>query len=148
MTFTVCVGTIRPDTLEHTVESVVTQQFTDWELLLIGQGADPDLRRVGEALARSDRRIRYLHLADRGWGRIGANFALRASVAARIGFFDEQLGAGTALPAGEDTDYMLRMEAAGVKMRCTPRAVVHHSYGRRFGLKALLANSRNYARGN
>src|SRR5204863_158616 len=79
---------------------------------------------------------------------IGANFAIRASVAARIGLFDEQLGAGTALPAGEDTDYMLRLEAQGVKMRCTPRAVVHHTYGRRFGLKALLANSRNYARGN
>lgn len=83
-----------------------------------------------------------------GWDWAGGNFAVRAVVAQRAGQFDEYLGPGTDFRACEDTDYKLRLEAMGVKMLSTPRSVVHHTYGTRYGLRALLAHQRNYARGN
>jgi GT2 family glycosyltransferase len=82
-----------------------------------------------------------------GWDWMGANFAVRRSVAARLGEFDECLGAGADFPAGEDTDYKLRLEAAGVRMLTTPRSAVVHTYGVRRGL-AVLRSQRNYAIGN
>ncbi len=83
-----------------------------------------------------------------GWDWIGANFAIRRDVAERLGSFDECLGAGSEFPAAEDTDYKLRLEAAGVRMLTTPRAEVVHSNGVRHGWKAMLRSQRNYATGN
>lgn len=83
-----------------------------------------------------------------GWDWIGANFAIRRDVAERTGEFDECLGAGADFPAAEDTDYKLRLEAAGVRMLTTPRTAVVHSHGVRHGWKAMLRSQRNYATGN
>lgn len=83
-----------------------------------------------------------------GWDWVGANFAIRRSVAERIGPFDEQLGAGSNFMAGEDTDYKLRMEQRGVRMRSTPKSVVHHTSGSRHGLRAVLRFQQGYAVGN
>lgn len=83
-----------------------------------------------------------------GWDWMGANFAVRRDLLARLGGWDELLGAGTDLPAGEDTDFKLRLEAAGVPMVTTPAAVVRHAGGRREGLRAVLRSQRGYARGN
>jgi GT2 family glycosyltransferase len=85
--------------------------------------------------------------APPGWDWAGGNFAVRAAIVKRAGPFDECLGAGIGFPSCEDTDYKLRLESLGVKMRTTPYAIVHHTYGARYGLKALLAHQRNYARG-
>jgi glycosyltransferase involved in cell wall biosynthesis len=82
-----------------------------------------------------------------GWDWIGANFAIRADVVALIGPYDESLGGGAEFPAAEDTDYKLRLEALGVRMRCTPRSVVFHSSGTRVG-RAALRCQRNYDLGN
>jgi GT2 family glycosyltransferase len=83
-----------------------------------------------------------------GWDWIGANFAICRAALNQVGLFDERLGPGAAFPAGEDTDLKLRLEAAGVPMRSTPRAVVYHTHGRRYGLRAALRSARNYAAGN
>jgi len=53
----------------------------------------------------------------------------------------------TDFPAAEDTDYKLRLEAAGIRMLTTPRAAVVHTYGVRKGW-ALLRSQQNYATGN
>jgi GT2 family glycosyltransferase len=82
-----------------------------------------------------------------GWDWIGANFAVRRSVIEAVGEFDEHLGAGTEFGSAEELDYKLRLEQLGVPMRATPRAVVHHTYGRRLGLGAVLRHHRSYARG-
>ena len=82
-----------------------------------------------------------------GWDWIGANFAIRRDVAKRLGAFDECLGAGADFPAAEDTDYKLRLEAAGIRMLTTPRAAVVHTYGVRKGW-AILRSQQNYATGN
>jgi GT2 family glycosyltransferase len=86
--------------------------------------------------------------APRGWDWIGGNFAARRHVFEAVGPFDVYLGAGSLFPSAEDTDYKLRLEARGVVMRSTPRAVVYHTYGVRQGVVAGLRHSQNYARGN
>jgi glycosyltransferase involved in cell wall biosynthesis len=82
-----------------------------------------------------------------GWDWGGANVAVRGEVAARVGGFDEFLGPGTPFLAGEDRDYKFRLEALGVCMMATPRAVVRHTYGRRYGVRPVTRLSRAYARG-
>ncbi len=82
-----------------------------------------------------------------GWDWIGANFALRSRLAERIGPWDEHLGAGAEFPAGEDTDYKLRLEALKVRMLATPRSMIHHSSGTRVAREAWRSQ-RNYALGN
>jgi glycosyltransferase involved in cell wall biosynthesis len=82
------------------------------------------------------------------FGCIGANFAIRRGILDRVGPFDTYLGAGTEYAAGEDVDFVFRLEQAGVIMQSTPESVVYHTYGTRYGLSALLRQSRNYARGN
>jgi glycosyltransferase involved in cell wall biosynthesis len=86
-------------------------------------------------------------LPPAGWDWVGANVAMRASVAAKVGPFDTFLGPGAAFVAAEDTDYKLRLEASGVRMMATPRSTVRHTYGRRVGLQAVARMSRGYARG-
>ena len=83
-----------------------------------------------------------------GFGFISSNVAIRTRSFERLGVFDVHLGPGTTFPVAEDTDFLLRCEAAGVKMRSTPDAVVYHSYGHRDGLRNLIRLSRNYAWGN
>ncbi len=79
---------------------------------------------------------------------ISCNVALRRRAAERVGPFDEYLGPGTDFPAGGETDFKLRMEAAGIKIGTTPLARVEHTHGYRYGLKAIWAHSWNYAYGN
>ncbi len=234
MLISVCIPAMRPTTVVDAVASILRQTWTDWELIVVGQGQDADLQPRVEQVAGMDGRVRYMHLPRRGlsrarnaaialsrgeviamtdddceassdwlavlancfaeapevglvggallapemagraratcpalspadavydpramgrrappgWDWIGGNFAVRRDVLERAGAFDEYLGAGALFPSGEDTDYKLRLEALGVIMRSTPRAVVHHTYGARYGVGAGLRHSRNYARGN
>jgi glycosyltransferase involved in cell wall biosynthesis len=142
----------RPDWL-----AILAQPFTD----------DPDTALVGGAMvappcagawpascpewvpaeAVYDPRASHRN-APPGFDWIGANFAMRRSAARLVGDFDQYLGAGGEFPAAGDTDYKLRMEAIGLRMRSTPRAVVDHTYGWRYGLQAVLCHQRDHARGN
>ncbi|HEY7783053.1 MAG TPA: glycosyltransferase [Ktedonobacterales bacterium] len=234
MKISVCIAATRATTVDAAIASIRHQTWTDWELVLVGQGDDPALAAVGKAAALSDARVHYVHLdrrglslarnagiraatgdiiamtdddcearedwlatlggifaaepavglvggallapspahggpascpclepadalydpiaADRqapaGWDWIGGNFAIRRRAVERVGMFDECLGAGAVFPAAEDTDYKLRMERIGIKMRSTPRSVVYHTHGHRYGARAVLRSSRAYARGN
>lgn len=83
-----------------------------------------------------------------GWKFVTANLAVRSEIAACAGPFDPYLGAGAHFCAGEDPDWGMRLERMGVRMLATPRSVVYHTYGVRYGFKAVLNIIRNYARGN
>ena len=87
-------------------------------------------------------------MPPKGWDWVSANVALTHTLVDRVGLFDEQLGGGAFFPAGEDTDYKLRIEALRPKMASTPRAVVQHTYGWRLGAKATLHHVNAYSRGN
>ena len=84
----------------------------------------------------------------KGWDWITANVAVRRELAQSMGPFDPYLGTGSHFCAGEDTDWRLRLERARVKMLVTPRSVVTHTYGIRYGMEAVMRMSRAYARGN
>jgi glycosyltransferase involved in cell wall biosynthesis len=232
--YSVCLPATRPETVVHTIASIKAQTVTDWELLVVGQGADAEVRAAAEVAAGDDRRARFIHIdvrgtsrarnaalraasgdvialidddceaapdwlaviddclddqpgvgvvggallaptlhrrgpgncpsllprdtvydpvrdqrqAPQGWDWLCANVALRRSALEQVGYFDECLGPGGPFPSCEDTDFKLRLEACGVTMRATPRSVVHHTYGWRSGLRAVLRHQRNYARGN
>lgn len=55
-----------------------------------------------------------------------ANMAFRRDLWQQLEGFDESLGLGAQLRAGEDTDFTLRSLAAGVAVREVPRAQVAH----------------------
>ena len=83
-----------------------------------------------------------------GFGWIGANLAIHRKAIEQIGLYDEYLGAGAEFCAGEDTDFGLRLETAGIRVRTTPGAVVLHANGWRTGLGSVSRHQRNYSRGN
>jgi GT2 family glycosyltransferase len=56
----------------------------------------------------------------------GANFAARREWVARVGGYDERLGAGSRGRAGEDIDLIHRLLRAGAVIRYQPEAVVYH----------------------
>lgn len=88
MKFTVCIPTVRPISLQHSVRSIINQTWTDWELVLIGQGNDPDLKRFGDDVEQQDQRIRYIHLEQRGVSR-ARNAGLRAAKGDVIAMTDD-----------------------------------------------------------
>jgi glycosyltransferase involved in cell wall biosynthesis len=62
------------------------------------------------------------------WG-MGANMALRRSTSARVGPFDELLGAGAPLKSAEDVDYVLRATRRGIGVyHCAAARVVHYGF--------------------
>jgi glycosyltransferase involved in cell wall biosynthesis len=61
---------------------------------------------------------------------LGCNLFMSRSVYERLGPFDEHFGVGR-IPAGEDTDYIFRAYAAGMKIEYVPDVVVSHHHGRR-----------------
>ena len=220
----VCVATVRPTTLGATIAAVLRQTWTDWELIVVGQGDAETLSRAVEAASGDDSRVRYLHgdryglsaarntalrsasgdifactdddcearpdwlavvaecfhadpglglvsgslvappatkrwppssclsvtpaevvhdpavtppPAPAGFNCVGGNLCLKREAVERVGRFDELLGAGAQFLSGEDIDYVHRLEQAGVKMLSTPRSVVLHTYGRRYGWRQM-----------
>jgi GT2 family glycosyltransferase len=77
----VCIPTVRPTTIRSAVSAVMRQEWTDWELLVVGQGPDEEgLRSAVHHAASGDPRIRYLHLP-----RTGLSYARNAAVAGTSG---------------------------------------------------------------
>lgn len=62
---------------------------------------------------------------------IGANLTFHRWVAEAIGGFDEDFGAGSKYPAGEDSDFLFRAWLKGFIVRYEPQLVVRHFHGRR-----------------
>jgi GT2 family glycosyltransferase len=58
----------------------------------------------------------------------GANTALRADVASRLGGFDVSLGAGTPAAGGEELDLYIRLLRAGHAVAYEPGAIVWHEH--------------------
>jgi glycosyltransferase involved in cell wall biosynthesis len=101
MKLSVCIPTIRPDTLPVAVSSIMRQSHTDWELLVVGQGVDERMKTATAAVAKGDDRIKYLHLEERGISR-ARNAAMRAASAPVIAFTDDDCEA--------DADWLERLD--------------------------------------
>jgi glycosyltransferase involved in cell wall biosynthesis len=72
----------------HTVKSIIAQTWSDWELVIVGQGNDPDLARVGDLAQGEDSRIRYIHLDQRGISR-ARNAGLRVATGDVVAMTDD-----------------------------------------------------------
>jgi glycosyltransferase involved in cell wall biosynthesis len=125
--------------------AVIQERFAkDPELGILAGSVEPGprLRRgfstcpaLLAAETRHDPAVSRVAPSNSGW--IGANFALRTSAFRAIGQFDERLGAGAVFRGGEEIDYKLRAEAAGIVVATTPDSVVRHTFGRRYGLTVV-----------
>jgi GT2 family glycosyltransferase len=58
----------------------------------------------------------------------GANFAVNKQVVAKLGGFDEAMGAGSRTGGGEDIDMFVRLLLAGHRLAYEPSAVVWHRH--------------------
>ncbi len=114
--------------------------------------APPTTQRFGKCPSVSSADFVYKpsahgYRAPKGFDMLTANMAFRKSTWKNVGGFDELLGPGTAFGAGEDPDFVLRIEAADCTMRTTTTAIVTHTGGYRYGFKAQHAMLKGYARG-
>ena len=96
---------------------------------------------------RSAARARLTRDVHPGGFVLGCNMTMHREVAARIGHFDELLGAGAPLRAAEDTDYLIRAFQLSVPVEYVPDMTVFHHHGRssRQDVERL---HRNYSLGN
>jgi GT2 family glycosyltransferase len=74
----------------------------------------------------------------------GGNFAIRREWFARIGRYDERLGAGSSGRAAEDSEFFYRLLCAGGRIRYEPDAIVYHQ---RQTKAQRLTSRRNYGFG-
>ncbi|MEO8315760.1 MAG: glycosyltransferase [Pseudomonadota bacterium] len=77
----------------------------------------------------------------------GANMGFRRDVIEQIGGFNEGLGAGTPVAAGEDIEYIARASAAGFRGGYFPTPVVRHHHRRKKGQTAHLTRGYDIGRG-
>jgi glycosyltransferase involved in cell wall biosynthesis len=75
----------------------------------------------------------------------GGNMSFRREAIKRIGGFDNALGAGTVVEAGEDTAALSMMLLAGGTVVWQPSALTHHSHRRDYA--ALRSQLKGYGRG-
>lgn len=92
---------------------------------------DPEAAQVGVQMGETRERYSAARFATPGAFQ-AANLAFRRSVIARIGGFDERLGAGTQFRC-EDIEFVARALEAGFVALHEPAAVVHHDHGRARG---------------
>jgi GT2 family glycosyltransferase len=88
------------------------------------------------------------HRAPPGFSWVTGNVAFRRAVLGRAGPFDESFGPGAYFRVATDSDYLARLDQAGIRMRSTPRSVVVHTYGCRRGFRQLLRRSIDYSWGH
>jgi glycosyltransferase involved in cell wall biosynthesis len=139
---------------EHWLTTLASIFGAEPEVQLVGGTliAPPPTQRFGNCPSISPDDVSYKpsehgFRAPPGMEMLTANMAFRKTVWENIGGFDELLGPGTAFAAGEDPDFVFRIEAADLTMRTSTKAIVTHSGGYRYGLKAQQAMLKGYARG-
>lgn len=88
MKVSVCIATVRPDTLADAVDAIRRQTYSNWELILVAQGNDPKLRGTCDDLTALDDRIRAVHLPTPGLSR-ARNRALELATGEICAFTDD-----------------------------------------------------------
>lgn len=97
MLISVCIPTLRSTTLRLAIDSIRRQTWTDWELIVVGQGegADRESQSLVEEVAREDTRVRYCHLVEPGLSR-ARNAGIAASAGEIIAMTDDDCEADAA----------------------------------------------------
>lgn len=84
------------DTLRRSVDSVVSQDFTDYELIIVDDGSTDGSGAMCDERAAKDGRIRVVHTANGGLSR-ARNHGIEAATGQYVTFIDadDRMGAGT-----------------------------------------------------
>jgi GT2 family glycosyltransferase len=77
---------------------------------------------------------------------LGANMSIKKEMTDKFGLFDEHIGAGASIPAGEDWDLVYRALAAGYTVYDTNSVKVWHNGWRDF--QETIRTMRNYRKGD
>lgn len=91
---------------------------------------------------------RFAQDSPPGFSVVGGNLAFLRRTAEMVGPFDEYLGPGAYFPVADDIDFVRRAARLGIPLRSSATAVVHHTSGWRYGMRAVAKIHRNYALGN
>ena len=83
-------------TLRRCVDSILRQDFTDWEMILVDDGSDDASPQICDEYAAKDPRIRTVHQPNRGLGA-ARNKGMDIARGELIMFMDsdDYMGAGT-----------------------------------------------------
>jgi GT2 family glycosyltransferase len=96
--------------------------------------------------ARFDRAARWVTAGGVWTQGISYTLFVRRALVRRVGAFDEQLGlgSGTAWPAAEEADYLLRALSAGARIWYDPSFTVHHPGSHGDYSATLIERGRRY----
>ncbi len=86
--FSICIPSVRAATVEQAVESVRRQRRDDWELIVVMQGEDPDLRLCVDAMSDADSRIRGVWIREMGVSR-ARNLGIESARYDTVTFIDD-----------------------------------------------------------
>lgn len=79
----------RPRFIGEAIESILAQQFADWELLVVHDGPNREIPRIMEDWQQRDRRIRYFHRPAPGNIAQASNFGLASARGEYIAVLDD-----------------------------------------------------------
>lgn len=60
----------KADILPSTIESVLSQSFKDFELIIVDDGSTDNTRQVVKDFVKKDNRVIYIHQENSGGGRL------------------------------------------------------------------------------
>jgi glycosyltransferase involved in cell wall biosynthesis len=131
-----------PDWLDR-----IRRHFSDPNVAFVtGRVASTRASGARASTLERDELVRYTGAQDPAGIGHGANMAFRTRALVAIGGFDEALGAGSTLRAGEDADALYRCLAAGWEGVYDPASLVTHEQWRRGG--ELIRLRYGYGLGN
>jgi len=88
LSISVCVPAMRGGTVGATIRAIRAQTWSDWELIVLGQGPRDELEAAVTVGSAGDPRVRYVQLARKGLSR-ARNAALGAAAGSVVAFTDD-----------------------------------------------------------
>lgn len=111
---------------------------------LIGRVTDDQGRSVAARWSRRSGRVTKLGVWTRG---TSASMFLRRRVVRQLGEFDVELGLGTTMGSGEETEYLVRALEAGASLLYDPAVVVFHPRAERRNGREATRRGFQYGKG-
>ena len=73
--------------IRESIESVISQTYTDWELIVVDDGSTDDTLKIAHEFAKQDKRIKVYHQDNKG-GCVARNLALKKASGEYIQYLD------------------------------------------------------------
>jgi len=75
--------------LSHSIESVINQDFTDWELLIIDDGSTDNTKEIVDGYVKKDKRLKYFYEENSGGPAKPKNLGFSKSSGSYIAYLDQ-----------------------------------------------------------